>query len=1054
MPLYNIYNLNNNEILYRKEISMSLGINPNDALEQAKARQEAAQRAKEKAEAAKNAAAAKDAEAAAAAEKEAAEADAAAVNAEKEAADVTVAQEKVNAANVRVNTAQSAYTNACSQLSSAQNQLSAAKASGDENAIAAAESAVANAQSAADRAYAELQAAQQEANNAQAELERETREATDAQAKAETERAEAEQAQQASETAKAELADAETALTAANQELEAANAALQEAEEAAAAAETEETSETDETQETDETEGVQESEHLSQEEIDRLVQEEGYTYITSKEQFLEIFQNGGIDLNGNYILGCDIDLSDVENWDPVGDEDNPFTGVFNGNGYSIDNLTITVDDANAENVGFFGVTENATITNVDFTNASVITPDDFINGSSAVGIVAGTARGTTFDNITVSGDVTGYESVGGLVGVINDNSYVDENGNIVEVGNSSISNVHTAVNANGKYFVGGLAGYVADTSTGEGVAKRDLKISNCSTSGEIVFEEEAAGGLIGEAGKTIITITNCESNVNITWDNAENDGDLSFLMETGRAGGFIGCANGTYIAICNSEYRGNLDVDGDFKGEWYGWYMNDAHVTIYELPGGLPVDDILNIDGIDALTPITDPQTGISHYEVTVSTLTGLDKMVTMIQENPALADIITFNVNFDFEAMDGMYDPSIYEQYGIVQHLYEDEEGNVHNDVYIDNEIDLETTFHQGEMSELPPCEVQQCDGIILEETMVSGLYKDPDGNYVVITDEGLKNVDMEFHYDNQITDVTKRLESDEVRYREYITSMVQYYQNKMYDALKALFGIGEDETLPVINKAEYKKLQKMQEAGIELTDEQKLAMAVYEVDYTVMNMVSDTTHNYGCGMGGNASFLDESKAIQMYDDAGRPLFTTLNGDQLRQRMDAEGNLMTDDEGNPIYENLDGSDYTGLAEVFAQRGYPVTDENGNFLFTDKDGNTVTKSVDEEGNTVYTNADGSVFEGTEEDLKQQLTPYDNSSEYSDLENDMKDLLSDVENGNYPLGRTSTPNEEGTGSAADGEQTETPAEGAAAAPQGAPAADAETPTPEEIEDEIL
>ncbi len=1043
---------------------MSLSINTSDALEQARARQEAAQRAKQEAEAAKNAAATKDAEAAAAAEKEAAEADAAAATAEKEAADVTAAQEKVNAANVRVNTAQSAYSNACSQLSSAQNQLSAAKASGDENAIAAAESAVANAQSAADRAYAELQTAQQEANDAQAELERETKEATDAQAKAETERAEAEQAQQASETAKAELAEAETALTAANQELEAANAALQEAEAAAAAEEADEAEGAEETQGTEETEGVQEADHLSQEEIDKLVQEEGYTYITSKEQFLEIFQNGGIDLNGNYILGCDIDLSDVENWDPVGDEAYPFTGVFNGNGYSIDNLTITVDDANAENVGFFGVTENATITNVDFTNASVITPDDFINGSSAVGIVAGTARGTTFDNITVSGDVTGYESVGGLVGIINDNS--------VGVGNSSISNVHTAVNANGKYFVGGLAGYVADTSTNEGVATRDLKISNCSTSGEIVFEEEAAGGLIGEAGKTIITITNCESNVNITWDNTENDGDLSFLMETGRAGGFIGCANGTYIAICNSEYKGNLDVDGDFKGEWYGWYMNDAHVTIYELPGGLPVDDILNIDGIDALTPVTDPQTGISHYEVTVSTLTGLDKMVTMIQENPALADMITFNVNFDFEAMDGMYDQSIYAQYGIVQHLYEDEEGNVHNDVYIDNEIDLETTFHHGEiqMGELPPREVQQCDGIILEKTMVSGLYKDSEGNYVVNTRDGLKNVNMEFHYENQITDITKRLDSDEVRYREYITSMVQYYQNKMYDALKALFNISENEQVPIINKAEYKKLQKMQEAGMELTDEQKLAMAVYEVDYTVMNLVADTTHNYGCGMGGNASFLDEAKGIQMFDDAGRPLFTTLNGDQLRQRMDAEGNLMTDDEGNPIYENLDGSDYTGIAEVFAQRGYPVTDEDGNFLFTDNDGNTVTKSVDEEGNTVYTNADGSVFEGTEEDLKQQLTPYDNSSEFSDLENDMKDLLSDVENGKYPLGRTSTPNEEGTGSATEGEQPEVPAEGGESAPQTPPVEDPETPaeggesapqtppveepeTPEEIKDEL-
>ncbi len=948
---------------------MSLSVNPGDALEQAKARQEAAKQAKETAEKAKADAAAKEAEAAAAAEKEAAEADQAAAKSEKEAADVTAAQEKVNAANVRVNTAQQAYSNAL-------NQLSQAQASGDESAIASAQSAV-------DRAYQELQKAQQEADEAATQLEKEVNEADEAAKQAETERAEAEQAQKEAEAAKTNLEKADAELTAATQELEAAEAALTEAEAAAQA---------------EEVEGTQAAEHLSQEEIDKLVQEEGYTYITSKEQFLEIFQNGGIDLNGNYILGCDMDLSDIENWQSVGDADNPFKGVFNGNGYSIDNLTINAGD-NAENVGFFGVTENATITNVSFNNANVITPDDYINGSSAVGIVAGTARGTTFDNIDVSGSVAGYESVGGLVGVINDNSYFLPDGTPVDVGNSSISNVNTAVDAKGKYFVGGLAGYVKDTSTGEGVATRDLMISNCNTSGNIVFDEEAAGGLIGEAGKTIITINNCESSVDISWNNAEDDSDISFLMETGRAGGFIGCVNGSYIAICNSEYKGNLDVDGDFKGDWYGWYMNDAHVTVYELSGGLPVDDILNIEGIDALTPVTDPATGVSNYQVTVSTLTGLDKMVTMLQANPALADMITFNVNFDFETMDGMYDPSVYEQYGVVQHLYEDEDGTVHNDVYIDNEIDLETTFHQGEM---PECSgtpiIVEC--VELNQTMVSGLYKDADGNYVVNTSEGLKNVNMNFNYEDQVTDVTKRLEADEVRYREYITQMVQYYQNKMYESLRAIYSYDEDKSLPVINKAEYKKLQKMQEAGMELTDEQKLAMAVYEVDYKVMNLVSDTTHNYGCGMGGNASFLDESKAIQMLDEAGRPLFTTLNGDQLRQRMDAEGNLLTDDEGNPVYENLDGSDYEGLAEVFAQRGYPVTDDDGNFLYTDKEGNSVTKFVDDEGNTSYKNADGTDYEGAEEDLKQQLEPYDNAGEYQDLENEMKDLLEEVESGAY------------------------------------------------------
>ena len=948
---------------------MSLSVNPGDALEQAKARQEAAKQAKETAEKAKADAAAKEAEAAAAAEKEAAEADQAAAKSEKEAADVTAAQEKVNAANVRVNTAQQAYSNAL-------NQLSQAQASGDESAIASAQSAV-------DRAYQELQKAQQEADEAATQLEKEVNEADEAAKQAETERAEAEQAQKEAEAAKTNLEKADAELTAATQELEAAEAALTEAEAAAQA---------------EEVEGTQAAEHLSQEEIDKLVQEEGYTYITSKEQFLEIFQNGGIDLNGNYILGCDMDLSDIENWQSVGDADNPFKGVFNGNGYSIDNLTINAGD-NAENVGFFGVTENATITNVSFNNANVISPDDYINGSSAVGIVAGTARGTTFDNIDVSGSVAGYESVGGLVGVINDNSYFLPDGTPVDVGNSSISNVNTAVDTKGKYFVGGLAGYVKDTSTGEGVATRDLMISNCNTSGNIVFDEEAAGGLIGEAGKTIITINNCESSVDISWNNAEDDSDISFLMETGRAGGFIGCVNGSYIAICNSEYKGNLDVDGDFKGDWYGWYMNDAHVTVYELSGGLPVDDILNIEGIDALTPVTDPATGVSNYQVTVSTLTGLDKMVTMLQANPALADMITFNVNFDFETMDGMYDPSVYEQYGVVQHLYEDEDGTVHNDVYIDNEIDLETTFHQGEM---PECSgtpiIVEC--VELNQTMVSGLYKDADGNYVVNTSEGLKNVNMNFNYEDQVTDVTKRLEADEVRYREYITQMVQYYQNKMYESLRAIYSYDEDKSLPVINKAEYKKLQKMQEAGMELTDEQKLAMAVYEVDYKVMNLVSDTTHNYGCGMGGNASFLDESKAIQMLDEAGRPLFTTLNGDQLRQRMDAEGNLLTDDEGNPVYENLDGSDYEGLAEVFAQRGYPVTDDDGNFLYTDKEGNSVTKFVDDEGNTSYKNDDGTDYEGAEEDLKQQLEPYDNAGEYQDLEKEMKDLLEEVESGAY------------------------------------------------------
>lgn len=958
---------------------MSVSINPSDALEQARAAQEAAKQAKEAAEKAKADAAQKDAEAAAAVTKETGEADAADARVVQLQGEYTAIQGRYDTANLRVTTANTAYLNA-------QTQLQQAQTSGDENAIARAKEAV-------DRAYQELQTAKNEADNIKQELDAKQQEVKEAEETAKREREEAVQAQNAAEAAKTALDKAEADLTAATAELEAAEAALTEAEAA------------EETEETEDVKGNEEFTPLTEEEA--IAQ--GYTVIKSVEDLQAMANNP----NGKYILMGNIDLSGI-NWSPIGNADSPFTGEFNGNGFAIENLFIDItDQANAENVGFFGVTKNATVSNVDFVNASVKTADDFINGAAAVGIVVGTAKSTTFTNITISGDVSGYEGVGALAGKIDDVAYYDMFGNPVVERNSLISHVDTNVNAHGKYYVGGLIGHVKDTSTKEGVARGDLKITDCNTSGSINFEEEAAGGLIGEAGKTIITINNCQSSVDITWDNIENDGDLSFLMETGRAGGFIGCANGTYIAICNSEYKGNLDVDGDFKGKWYGWYMNDAQVTIYELPGGLPIDDILNIDGIDALTPITDPTTGVAHYEVTVSTLTGLDKMVSMIQANPALAEIITFNVNFDFEAMDGMYDPSVYEQYGVVQHLYEDEDGNVHNDVYIDNEIDLETTFHKGEAGSCMPCQQPcNCEGTPLEKTMVKGLYKDENGNYVVNTKEGLKQVDLRFHGDGQITSVTKRLETDEVKFREQITLMVQYYQQKMYAAIRELFGLAEDEELPMLNKAEYKKLLKMQEAGMELTDQQKAAIAAYEVDYTVMNIVADATHNYGCGMGGEASFLDETKAIQMYDDEGRPLFTTLNGDQLRQRMGEDGTLMVDEEGNPIYENLDGSDYEGLAEVYAQRGYPKTDEDGNFLYTDKDGNTVTQVKDEEGNTSYKNADGSDYEGSEEDLKQQLDPYNNSEEYKGIEGEMNNLLNDIENGKYPLGRSSGSNNTG------------------------------------------
>ena len=718
--------------------------------------------------------------------------------------------------------------------------------------------------------------------------------------------------------------------------------------------------------------------------------EQGYTIIKTPQQLIAIAEN----LSGKYILMNDIDLAGID-WVPIGNNENPFAGILNGNGYSVKNLTINVDDGtDTNNVGFFGVTDGATISDISFEDANITTPDTYNQGS--VGIVAGTSKGTTFENVNVSGDVTGHQKVGGVVGTIADYVTEDENGEVT-VHNSSFTNVNSNVNINSSYYAGGIVGYVNSTYS------NDLVFDNCSASGNVTVSEKCAGGFIGEAGSTIITINNSTSNVNLTCDNSDNTNELTWLQETARVGGFIGCANGTNIAFCNSEYNGTITADGEFQGDYYGYYMNDAHVTIFELEAGLPADDILNIEGVDGMNAIVDPETGETRYEVTVSTLTGLDKLVALIRNNPKLADLITFNINFDFESMDEEHNATTaYNQYGVVQHIYEetDENGNttVVNDVYIDNEIDLESTFNVGFTQGQP---TSQSDILVYIPTMVDGLYKDNEGNYYVERHGEFIRVSLEFFFENQRTDITKRLEDDEVSFRNRITMMVYFYQQKMQQALIAKYGLPEDTIAPIIDEPEYKYLKQLLESGAELSSSQLLAIDVYELNYKIMEIVGEATHNEGCGMGGDASFLEETTGIPMTDEDGRIRYTTLSGLELRQCMDEEGNLMFDEDGEPLYETLDGEEYLGLDEVFVVRGYPKTDEEGNMLYTDSEGNTVIKNEDENGNVTYSYEDGSSYEGSEEDLSQQLEEYSIPDEYKGIEDQMKDLLDEIENGGTP-----------------------------------------------------
>ena len=208
-------------------------------------------------------------------------------------------------------------------------------------------------------------------------------------------------------------------------------------------------------------------------------QSDDYYRITTAEQLNEIRNN----LGGKYILCANINLSG-QNWEPIGTLENPFTGTFDGNGYTISNVTInrhlTMDNiASSEmNIGFFGYTNGATIKNLGIENASYnVTTGDFSDTNfSNVGGIAGTLNNTNVECSYFKGSIS--NSAG---------SYVfARSGGIAAIGlNSSVTNCynHSSIYANAVEMNTMAAGIVAWLDA--------VTIDKCYAAGSVVSENNA-----------------------------------------------------------------------------------------------------------------------------------------------------------------------------------------------------------------------------------------------------------------------------------------------------------------------------------------------------------------------------------------------------------------------------------------------------------------------------------------------------------------------------------------------------------------------------------
>ena len=198
-------------------------------------------------------------------------------------------------------------------------------------------------------------------------------------------------------------------------------------------------------------------------------------YITTAQQLKQLADEvnaGDSKRDKTYLLANDIDLSAYANWVPIGrfdppDDMLPFSGVFDGQGYSITGLKIS---GNEDARGLFGYTHLATIRNVVIRNPE-------IQGGDKVGALVGQQAYSSegIENCAViGGKIQGINRAGGLVG------------NMEE---SPIKNCYTTCEVAVTFSKAG--GIVGAHKVGSG-------LENCYATGNVSGSEKS-GGIAGEA---------------------------------------------------------------------------------------------------------------------------------------------------------------------------------------------------------------------------------------------------------------------------------------------------------------------------------------------------------------------------------------------------------------------------------------------------------------------------------------------------------------------------------------------------------------------------
>ena len=298
-----------------------------------------------------------------------------------------------------------------------------------------------------------------------------------------------------------------------------------------------------------------------------------------------LVNEGVLDEDGNLVKSDSYRV-----WKPIGNEDNIYTGSFDGQNHQVSGLFM--DDSNAFLAGLFGYVYKNTIKNVGVVSS-------YIKGESDVGGVVGFMEEATVENCYNTGTVIGDECVGGVVAI---QAY----GLVTECYNTgSISGINYVGGIVGTKYAGDIK-YCYNTGTVSGdsrvggiVGENRVCVKNCYNVGT-VSGSYFVGGIVGESGTGSVSsfeITACYY-LDTSCDGGINGEDTPGCAETKTLDEFMSGEVAYFLQEgIESQYVYDESIEMWVEGEPEHIWGQKIGEDNYPVLGGDKVYEVKNCKG-------------------------------------------------------------------------------------------------------------------------------------------------------------------------------------------------------------------------------------------------------------------------------------------------------------------------------------------------------------------------------------------------------------------------------------------------------------------------